>query len=303
MTGLEDLYHGRIMNAWGEQMNLRAGSIEDSRTWVAHVTHFGRIMAPAMDAAELILADPDLASRHADWAYKVLRFFQTGFQQFEMDRREVLDGSLSWYWRPLDDEWEPLNHVTSLGRALMPVAEMTGDPVYRRRVQEILDVFDLSLAREEDGTVSWPYSPVFQTPTARDPVDRMYSEYTWKGSITLPFVLDAARRGYDVPPETISGIRQLLVGYVLADGVWKRNMHPINAAELRESDPPSLMAALGGFHVSFPDDAEIAQLVLEMLVKNPDMYPLGLLSHTGLARSYATFLPLSAESAAGTAGQ
>lgn len=289
--GIVDEYHGRIMNSWGYRMPAGVLGEEDQRDWVAHVTHFGRIMTPAVGFANEILKDPVLEEEHAKWAYDVVRFFESGWQQFEADRRPFGDGSRGWYWRPIDDEFEPINHVTSLGRALAAVYDITKDPVYGRRIEEIIWVFEDAIEIQPDGTASWPYSPRFQTVTSmQSGIDTEYAEYTWKAAITLPFVNDALAAGFAFSSGVVDAIRARLVTYVLADGVWKRNIHPRDVKPIRDQETSRLYAALGGLHLAFPEDAEIEALVKQMLVFNSDIYVDGWFTHPGTSRSFAIFV-------------
>jgi hypothetical protein len=289
--GIRDEYHGRMMNSWGYMMQNGVLGEGDHRNWVAHVTHFGRILTPALAFANEILSDPNLALEHGNWAFDVVRFFETGWQQFEMDRRLVGDGSQSWYWRPIDDEFEPINHVTSLGRALIHAQAITQDPVLKRRIDETLMVFEDAVTVHEDGSVAWPYSPTFQTiTTMQSGVDAEYSEYTWKASITLPFIREAINAGYILSPGLEESIRSQLVNYTLADGVLKRNLHPFRSLPVAESELGRFRAVLGGLHMSFPDDIEIGELTKQMLVFNHEIFPRGWFTHAGSSRSYALFI-------------
>ncbi|QEE36016.1 DNA cytosine methyltransferase [Octadecabacter sp. SW4] len=279
------------MNSWGYNMPAGVLGEADHREWVAHVTHFGRIMTPAMGFASEVLDDPALTEEYGSWAYDILRFFETGWHQFEADRRPFGDGTRSWYWRPIDDEFEPINHVTSLGRALVAAYEITGDPVYARRIEEIIWVFEDAMNVHPSGTVSWPYSPSFQTPSSmQSGIDTEYSEYTWKAAITLPFVEDARRAGFPMSQGVSDSIRNRLTGFVLANGIWKRNIHPYGARPISPGETSRLNPALGGFHMTFPDDSEIAELIKQMMVSNQDIYDRGWFTHPGTARSFALFI-------------
>ena len=290
--GYFDTFHNRLMDAWGStNLGENAGQ---SGTWVAHVTHFSVIMAPATGFAREILANPNLAE-FLPFANDVVTFFDTAFTQFDVDLRQVEGTNEFWHWRPLVEKYEATNHIHLQGEALLNMFAITKDAGYRARIVEILRVFEHGAIVDDYGFAAWNYFPYFQVPEQMDSRNaRQYSEFIWKAALTIPFIYAAHRDGFEVNQDLIAAMNKTIMEHVLANNGVARNFHPkgsvpIEDREIRlNSNGPadSIYGMLSAAH-EVPD---VSDRVRTIVSTRPDLFPDGWLGSIKLARGYAHYL-------------
>ena len=197
--GRFDVQHRRVMKAWGS-VNIEAGQ------WIAHVTHNARIVYPATEFARIVRSSPSLNRYEAKAEHYLLNARET-MAEFDADMVSVPGyPGISWYRRPFDANLEATNHLHVIGTVWLNLAALTGDPVYRQRVGQLINVFVRGVRRESDGLVSWSYFPFFAIAEQKDPEflnGQEYSEPLWKASLTSPFLLRAFERGYAMPKSLV----------------------------------------------------------------------------------------------------
>ena len=289
--GYYDVYHERVMDAWGSS-NLGRASGDPSK-WVAHVTHFSVIMNPATGFARAVKANPSL-SEYSDWAQEIVTFFDGAYRQFDVDLRPAEGSDERWYWRPLVDKFEATNHLHYLGRALLNMYAMTGDPFFAERIDWIIRVFENGVTLHEDGMASWTYGPYFQVESAfNDRTSRQFSEYAWKGEKTVPFLYEAVRDGFDIEPAVLNAVTKTIRDHIVDGGSYKRNVHPKGSGPIRVKDlerKPGLAYSISGYLVAATEDPRIETQIVEMVAGQPDFFKGGWFAHRRMARAYAALL-------------
>lgn len=289
--GYFDDYHGKTMDAWGD---YATGRRADGLTmWIADVTEFSVIMGPALGFAREILQSRGLVP-HQDWAEDMVAFFDRGFRQFEVDLRRPKGASDMWYWRPLWNMFEPTNHIHIVGQALLDMHAVTRDRFYADRIRAIIRVFEKGARVDADGLAFWNYSPYFQVESAKEiGRNRHVSEHSMKGDHTVPFLYCAAADGFPVDPELMKAVTASIRDYILADGIYKLNTHPHNSRPLKKSDIEKTGRrgfGVAGYHHAARVEPDIERLIIDVVVKNVDVFPWGWFGNPKLARSYAFML-------------
>lgn len=299
--GITDRYHNRVMASWSEHRR--------ERMWfgplylrvelpVAHITHAARITLAASRFIEFVSSDPAL-ERYKPAAERYLEASLAALAEFEEDRKPIDDAGLAWFVRPMTGEAEPTNHIHTLGSVYINLAEVTGDAEMKRRVEEIVEVFERGVTTAEDGTVHWQYFPYFSD--ADRPNGLEFSEPIWKASQTAPFLYRAYAAGYPVPDDLVAAIAKTFMTHIVRDDEILRNVSPVGS-DVVEADDDRL-SNLNGIvtWLEFsPREPEIAERIREVVGARPDLFPGGWLSSANSARGYAFFLGNDrAENAAG----
>lgn len=285
--GRVDSERKRVMKAWG--------SVNIGKTrWISHVTHNARIVYPATEFARLVRRDPAL-HRFRSKAEAYVAASRETLDAFEADLVAVPgQPGIRWYRRPLENNFEATNHLHVVGTAWLNLALLTGDPRYRRHVEELIKVFRQGVRSEPDGLVSWNYFPVFaEQEKRRYPNGQEYSEPVWKAVLTTPFLLRAYRQGYPVPPALIKAIgRTFNTLTVQGDQLWRnlarRQSRPVDPKHDRSKMGMLKNAvALVEFGVLEPElPAKMATLVASRL----DLFHAGWLSSPPGLLAYAYYL-------------
>ena len=285
--GRFDSEHRRVMKAWG--------SVNIGKTrWISHVTHNARIVYPATEFSRLVRRDPAL-HRFRSKAEVYLTASREALDAFEEDLVAVPGRpGIRWYRRPLENNFEATNHLHVVGTAWLNLALLTGDPRYRRHVEELIEVFRQGVRLEPDGLVSWNYFPVFaEQEKHRYPNGQEYSEPVWKAVLTAPFLLRAYRQGYPVPPALIKAIgRTFNTLSVQGDQLWRnlarRQSRPVDLKhDRRKLGMVKNTMALVEFGVLEPKlPAKMAILVSS----RPDLFHAGWLSSPPGLLAYAYYL-------------
>lgn len=290
--GIWDVYHNRVMESWSE---YRWG-----RVWfgpipvkvllpLSHVTHAARITLAPSRFIEIVMNDPALAG-YKPAAERYLDASLAALGAFDVDRTPIVGTDLEWYIRPNTGEAEATNHIHTLGSVYINLAEVTGDEEMRRRIDEILEVFEKGVKSEADGTVHWEYFPYFADDDI-GPNGLEYSERIWKASQTAPFLYRAYKAGYAVPEDLIAAVTQTFLTHVLRDNEVLRNLSPVESRHIKGNDRH--LSRLNGIMtwLEYSDYApEIADRIRELVGTRPDLFPNGWFHSTNGARGYAHFL-------------
>ncbi len=293
--GYHDDFHGKTMDSWGAyNLGKNAGK---PGLWVAHVTHFTVCMFPATGFARDVLSTPTLTDYH-DWATSALAYVEQAYKQFDADYRDVDGVSEKWYWRPLLDKYEATNHMHLLGQALINLYAATKNELYAERIRSFIRIFEGGVTLHDNGMASWNYSPYFQVANEKNGhISRQFSEYTWKGEITVPFLYEAKAAGFEIRPEVLQGVTSSIRDHILKDADYKLHVHPQASRPLDPRDRKKasfIECGISGFHAAAAEDARIEQQVIDVVAASPDLFPTGWMSHPRLTRSYARLLPASA---------
>jgi hypothetical protein len=285
--GRFDSEHQRVMKAWG--------SVNIGKTrWISHVTHNARIVYPATEFARLVRRDPVLDRFRSKAEAYVAASLET-LDAFEADLVEVPDQSgLRWYRRPLENNFEATNHLHVVGTAWLNLALLTGDPRYRRHVEQLIDVFLQGVRSEPNGLVSWNYFPVFaKQEKSSYPNGQEYSEPVWKAVLTTPFLLRASRQGYSVSPGLMKGIgRTFNTLTVQGDQLWRN----LARRQSRFVDPRRDQRKMGMVKnvmalVEFGEIEPALPVKMAILVSSrPDLFRFGWLSSPPGLLAYAYYL-------------
>lgn len=216
--GRFDVQHQRVMKAWGSV------NIEQDR-WIAHITHNARITYPATEFARIVRKDPALAA-YRDQAERFLASAEETLAEFNNDWVPVPGHpEIRWFRRPFDSNLEATNHLHVVGTAWLNLAELTGKPDYRQKLEQLIAIFQQGVHREPGGLVSWNYFPPFAGQEKNDPEFRNgqeYSEPIWKASLTAPFLLRAQQQGYKVPAELTRAIGRTFSSLSFqGDQIWR----------------------------------------------------------------------------------
>jgi hypothetical protein len=293
--GRFDSEHKRVMPAWG--------SVNIGKTrWIAHVTHNARIVYPATEFARLVLQDASLQQ-------PALLQYRAKAEEYIAASRETLDAfeddlvavpgqaGLRWYRRPLETNFEATNHLHVVGTAWLNLALLTGEPRYKRHVEELITVFLKGVRREPDGLVSWNYFPFFAESERRVyPNGQEYSEPVWKAVLTVPFLVRAAEHGYRVPAWFMTAIgrtfsRQVLQGDQLWRNLARKQSRVVDLKRDRKKrgmlKNTMALSELGDL------EPELAPRLAALVASRPDLFPLGWLSSPPGLLGYAYYLKIS----------
>ncbi|MGI9357191.1 MAG: hypothetical protein ACR2PF_18795 [Rhizobiaceae bacterium] len=85
----------------------------------------------------------------------MVEFFDRAYPQFDVDLRPVEGTDEEWYWRPVVEMFEALNHIHVLGQALLNMYAVSRNRHYEERIGTILRVFEKSMVINDDGMASW----------------------------------------------------------------------------------------------------------------------------------------------------
>ncbi len=283
--GFHDEYHDQVMASWGAT-NLDKNPDGDPK-WIAHVTHFSIIMLPATEFAREIKNNPELDA-YLLWADKVIEFFDFAYSQFDTDLRLAEGTNHQWYWRPLRDRFEATNHVHLQGQALLNVYALTENPIYKSRIEEIIQVFEKGVTFHEDGLISWKYSPYFQVESVLKLEDM--SEPSWKGSATVPFLFQAEKDGFLNNNKLLEALTRSIRDYITGDGTYKIYTYP-PAEDVDDVMKKSNRAAtVSGYHYGAWVDPAIEDNIVDIVASNPEMFSSAWFERPPLARSYGLLL-------------
>lgn len=290
--GYHDDYHNKQMNAWGAyNLGRNAGR---PGLWVAHVTQFSAIVLPATGFAREISSNPALAG-YKSWASSVVAYFEQAYAEYDSDYRDVPDVGEKWYWRPLLEKYEATNHMHLQGQALLNIYAVTKNPAYAERIRSFLRIFRHGVVIHDDGLASWNYSPYFQVANEKNGhISRQYSEYSWKGEITVPFLYEAKKDGFDIGADVLDAVTSSIRDHILKDAEYKLHVHPHKSRPLSPRDrkkTEAIEAGVGGYHAAVSEDPKIEQQVVDIVATAPEHFPKSWFTHSRLAQSYARLLP------------
>jgi hypothetical protein len=276
------------------------GSVNIGKTrWIAHVTHNARIVYPATEFARLVLLDASLQQ-------PALLQYRVKAEEYIAASRETLDAfendlvavtgqpGLRWYRRPLENNFEATNHLHVVGTAWLNLALITGEPRYKRHVEELITVFLRGVRRESDGMVSWNYFPFFAESEKRAyPNGREYSEPVWKAVLTVPFLVRAAEHGYRVPDWFLTAIGRTFSGQTLqGDQLWSNLARKQSRfVDLKRDRSKRGMIKNTMALSEFGDlEPQIESKLTFLVASRPDLYPFGWLSSPPGLLGYAHYL-------------
>ncbi len=295
ILGKHDDFHDKKMNSWGSN-NI------DERKWISHVTIFSVIMLPATDFARRIKENPEL-SEYAGFADQVVNHFNAAYSEFDSDQKPVPEPDEIWYWRPLEDKFEATNHLHLQGQVLLNMYAMTGDEAYRKKIEDIIQVFERGVEVDDQGLAAWNYHPYFQVKHAmKNPNARESSEPAWKAGNTVPFLYQANSDGFRIDPVVLNAVTKTIVEHVLADNSYAITFHPDNGL----SDPArnqmwlferhkSKTATIVRYLAASSGNPLVPELIRETVATRQDLYPAGWFKSIISARGYAFFLDSSVE--------
>ena len=290
--GMIDVYHDRVMASWGEYRpaSVWIGPIPlTMNLWVAHITHAARITLAASEFVRIVMADPALAD-YKPTAERYLKASVTALAEFEQDRSPVEGTDIKWYTRPFTGEPEPTNHLHTLGSVYINLVAATGDETMKKRVNDLIDIFEEGVQTADDGTVYWQYFPYFTDQTV-GANGREFSERLWKASQTAPFLYRAYAAGYPVPELLIRAMANTFLTHIVRGDQVLRNVSPVQSGPVQPDD--RLLSHLAGIvtWLEFSNyEPAIAGRITGLVGARPDLFPGGWFASTALARGYAFML-------------
>jgi len=263
VLGETDSRRARAVAAWS---NLAP----DGRQRATSIALAGRITFPMLDFAAVTLHSGKLSGSR-DQVDRYIRASAKALGEFDEDWKSVDDGRYHYYVKPGTDTAEPMSHTHAAGNSLLFLYEYTRNPSYKEKIEDIVKVFMASARPEENGSLSWPYYPVWHDAGAPQP-----SELMWQGSVTTPFLYRAYKNGAFVDAETIKKIRMTFLRNILQDdGLNAR----VSIEDKRPINVNAEAARAQNFFswVQLFSDASIPAFAAAM-TDYPDIYPNGWLS-------------------------
>lgn len=126
--------------------------------------HTGQIVQPMVTFARFVKEDPALQA-NATYRQRAATYLAAAQQAVAVHDREWRENDLGeGYYITLPDApvWHagidnPLNHFLALGRAVLQLAVVTGDPTYAHRAAAMSKTLRGSLTTDENGAYVWPY--------------------------------------------------------------------------------------------------------------------------------------------------
>lgn len=206
-----DEHRGRVLKAWGSQGG------DDKGGYTNVVTTNGRIAASMAWYAWLVGHAGGIDDSHRAAASALLEAAMDALREFDAELVFAEDESYAYYWRVTDDKIDALNHQTSAGEALLYIAELSEDPLWRTRAQQITQFTRRVMLREDNGTRVWRFQSTPENPpgSSREPI--------WKSQVTIRFLWHAARLGVGFDADDLAEVAESFRINVLRDG------HRLNA--------------------------------------------------------------------------
>ena len=126
--------------------------------------HQGRITFPLISFARLVYEDPALqaVARYKERADAYIAATRAALELLEENWRENDEGE-GWYVIPrgapvwMDGVEEPHNHSLAVGRSIIQLAAVTGDPKWRDRAERLARTLHGDLRLLPGGGYTWPY--------------------------------------------------------------------------------------------------------------------------------------------------
>jgi hypothetical protein len=218
-VGLEDEHRGRVLRAWGTDHLLDDGGYTNV------VTHAGRIAAPMARYAWNVAREPSLGDEHTEAAAHLAEAAGEAVLEFDDELRTSEEDGYGYYWRVTHDMVDALNHQTSVAEAFLYLAEVSEDPVFAERLEQLDGFVRWAMYRKDDGTVGWQYAPA--------PPDRHGNrpEPVWKGQITIRYLVQSARLDGGFTDDDLADVAESVRRNVL------RSEDEINAKIAEEFEP------------------------------------------------------------------
>lgn len=276
--GRVDQYRRRVVRTWGSTFNVNGVP-----RFTNVVTHAGRIVTPMARYAVIVARRRGLPAKHHQAADRLLAAATAALREFEGEFRTRDNGTYGFYWRTIHDQREGLNHQTSVGEALIHVAQATGERRWKRRSVQVARFVRRVMYRDTNGTLVWRYNA---TPTNRrsGPLEAI-----WKAQVTVRYMTLAERSGLVFDRDTLKEVgRTIRVNVLLPkDGVnW-----------VVSAERPRMKPRYGGlknvprFLLLEPYDSGLGKELLGRLARDPHQG--GWFTHA-TAVAYAARLPTPA---------
>ncbi len=186
--GKIDALRGRALDAWGTSKPWRRESHPEGM-WINVITLAGRITYPVSMFCKIVVDDEKLHPKFLKKAEYYLDSIEKALGEFSDDFRIMPRTGEGYYWNPILETVEPLNHSHSAGNTLVMMYAITNKEEYRIKAEHLARYFLSSTLTEKNGAYVWGYRP---TPENRR--DER-GEPVWKGHITLSFPLLAYEHG------------------------------------------------------------------------------------------------------------
>lgn len=201
-----DEHRGRVMKAWGSKRG------EGNGAYTNVVTTNGRIAGSMAWYAWLVDRAGGIDAAHRDAAAVLLEAAMDALREFDTELVFAEDYNYVYYWRVTDDKIDALNHQTSAGEALLYIAELAEDPLWRVRANQIAEFTRGVMFNEDNGTLVWRFQSTPENPagSSREPI--------WKSQVTIRFLWHAARLGVGFDENDLAAVAESFRINVLRDG-------------------------------------------------------------------------------------
>ena len=287
VLGRRDDYRGVVRQGWGS-------SKASPTQWINLVTHNGRIIYPATEFALLVRRDPALVRFRAK-ADLYTRLSLLVMDEFgpEWVALESPDAD-RWIMRPPTGEPEATNRLHLVGRSWINLAELTGDLKYRERVTALIELFSQGLEYRPDSSLRWSYYPVFTKKRGSSYfMAQSNGEPVWKASLTVPFLLEAYEHGYSVPRRLLEQIAATWLTVMLDEDCIR---YTLDSSDQRcfnpkaDHDKIGMLQTVNGILPYASVEPALAAKILDLVARNPDLFPGGWLGSAAGKIGYAYFL-------------
>jgi hypothetical protein len=305
VTGFEDALRQRSTHGWSS-INIseeKRSNHKGKPFLVGHITHAARIVYPATEFARLVQQSPHLAARYGADAQRYIAASRAAIDDFDTDWQPIPDrkvpGSdrpLFWYRRPITNSLEATNHVHMVASTWLNLAQITGQTSYRKKAKDVLAVFQHGIARTSDNALYWNYFPSFANDERRLYHNgHQLAEYTWKASLTTPFIARAHRTGLTANTDLARSIAKAINTQVLGQGDVRRSLAPATDAWFtlkNRKDRKKLMDIPNiTYFLEYASlEPEITHKLRVLFATRPDIFELGWLGSAPGALGYAHLL-------------
>jgi hypothetical protein len=276
--GLMDSYRKRITKTWG------TGIYDQNCEWISHISLGGRITYPSLDFADLVLNE---RQRYASFVDDALHFIDAGIEAIEEYKEDFISvprQNICYYYMPLKNKVEAVNHVNSFINSLIILYKLTKNATYRERAQECCQVFKNEIQTTASGAYYWHLRPRWaKTKQRSNPPERI-----WKAQVSAATAQVAYRNSIVFNRADMDGFAKTFTDIIYVGGDQFRIKIDPETDELAHISLPYSwrVRTITGFLKWSEFIPEIQDIIHHLVETRTELFR-GWLSCPSLARGYA----------------
>lgn len=259
-------------------------SLIDNGVAKRDITTAGRITAPIIQMALATKDDTRISNEDRKKIYEYAEKSVEILRPYLKD--QIIEGNIRYHLFPWTGEHEAINHMAAFAEACAFAYKLTGDKEFLDYAAGFLEYFRSKVVVGENGTYSWPYQVL--------PTDQ-HDEPFWKGSVTVPAIINIHESGIYIKDEDARGIANSFDNYVVGQ------FYTINA---NMSEDKFYLTGYNSYRLGYSIGLGFPQFifleewrpgtkdkVLTAIASRTDLFPTGFFIHDSDAVPYAYMLP------------